>query len=122
MLSINVERDNDTAVLHCAGEIVVGSELSILRDAVLCALDQRAIVLDLAGVDRIDAAGLGMLLFLHTCTHGLGTEMRLLAPGGLVAAVLRLTRLDSVFTVSAPAEAATEVAPLPAAVPCQLCA
>jgi anti-anti-sigma factor len=99
MLSTSVERVGDTAVLHCSGQIVVGERLSALRDAVLCELDKHTIFLDLSRVDRIDAGGLGLLVFLHTSVNGLGTALKLLSPSAQVTEVLKLTKLDSVFTL-----------------------
>jgi ABC-type transporter Mla MlaB component len=82
MLSASVERVGNTSVLHCAGQIVVGERLSALRDIVLCELDKHTIFLDLSRVDRIDAGGLGLLVFLHTSVNGLGTSLKLLSPFG----------------------------------------
>jgi anti-anti-sigma factor len=95
MLSAKVERVGNTAVLHCAGQIVVGKRLPALRDAVLCELDKHTIFLDLSRVDRIDAGGLGLLVFLHTSMNGLGTALKLLSPSAQVTEVLKLTKLDS---------------------------
>jgi anti-anti-sigma factor len=106
MLDIRVERIRDTAILHCAGRIVVGNSLSALRDAVLCELDKRSIILDLSRVERIDAGGLGLLVFLHTCTHGLGSGLQLVRPAAQVAELLELTNLTSVFNIAPAAEAA----------------
>lgn len=106
MLNIRIERTGETAILHCDGRIVVGSALSALREAVLCQLGKRSIVLDLSCVRRIDAGGLGMLVFLHTCTHGLGTELKLERPSAQVAEMLELTNLSSVFTIGPAAEVA----------------
>ena len=57
MLTTDIERKGSTTVLRCEGRIVVGEELSKLRDAVLCELDKQTIVLDLAAVEVIDAGG-----------------------------------------------------------------
>ena len=122
MLDIRVERKGDTAVLHCDGRIVVGKSLSALRDAVLCELDRRAIVLNLSRVERIDAGGLGMLVFLHTCSNGLGTELRLVQPSRPVAEMLELTNLSSVFTIGSAAEAAAEPVSSPLQQPYPACA
>jgi anti-anti-sigma factor len=105
MLNIRIERIGDQAILHCAGSIVVGKSLSALREAVLCELDRRCIVLDLSCVKRIDAGGLGMLVFLHTCTHGLGSELKLVRVSAHVAEVLELTNLNSVLTIGPAADA-----------------
>ena len=122
MLNIRIERTGDTAILHCEGEIVVGRALSAVRDAVLCELDKRSIALDLAHVQRVDAGGLGILVFLHTCTHGLGTELRLISPSVQVAQVLELTNLTSVFTIGPAAEAAAGPAAYSARQPFHACA
>lgn len=122
MLNIRIERSGDTAVLHCDGQILAGNSLSALRDAVLCEIDKRSIVLDLSCVKRIDAGGLGMLVFLHTCTHGLGTELKLERPSAQVAQMLELTNLSSVFTIGPAAEVAAGSNAYLALQPCQACA
>jgi anti-anti-sigma factor len=102
MLTTGIERKESTTIVCCVGRIVVGKELSKLRDAVLCELDQQTIMLDLAAVEAIDAGGLGLLVFLHTCAHGLGTELKLRNPTQHVAELLKLTNLDSVFEIFSP--------------------
>lgn len=109
MLSASVERVGNTSVLHCAGQIVVGERLSVLRDTVLCELDKHTILLDLSRVDRIDAGGLGLLVFLHNSVNGLGTALKLLSPTAQVREVLKLTKLDSVFTLYPPADTDSEL-------------
>ena len=122
MLNIRVERSGETATLHCAGRIVAGASLAALRDAVLCQLDRRLIALDLSGVEGIDAAGLGELVLLHTCSNGLGTELRLVSPSARVAEVLELTNLSSVFTIAPAAEPAAGPAVLSPRQLCPACA
>src|SRR5438093_8045407 len=99
MLTTGIERKGSTTIVRCMGRIVVGKELSRLRDAVLCELGQQTITLDLAAVEAIDAGGLGLLVFLHTCAHGLGAKFKLINPTQHVAELLRLTNLDSVFEI-----------------------
>ena len=122
MLNIRIERTGETAILHCDGRIVVGSALSALREAVLCELGKRSVVLDLSRVDRIDAGGLGALVFLHTCVNGLGSELRLMNPSAPVAEVLELTNLTSVFAIGPAAEAAAAPTPSSAHEWCEACA
>src|SRR6266852_8226865 len=111
MLTTGIERKGSTTVVRCVGRIVVGEELSKLRDAVLCELDRQTIVLDLAAVEVIDAGGLGLLVFLHTCAHGLGTELKLGARSAQVENTLRLTRLNSVLRLCSDAEVDSYFAP-----------
>ena len=122
MLNIRIERTEETAILHCDGRIVVGNALSALREAVLCELAKRSIALDLSRVERIDAGGLGALVFLHTCVHGLGTELKLLRPSPQVAEMLELTNLTSVFNIGPAAEVAAEPVSSAAQQWCQACA
>ncbi|HEV2118258.1 MAG TPA: STAS domain-containing protein [Terriglobales bacterium] len=123
MLNIRIERTGETAILHCHGGILVGRSLSALREAVLCELGKRSIALDLSHVERIDAGGLGMLVFLHTVTHGLGTELKLVRPSAQVAELLELTNLASVFAID-PAADAVAAGPQPnsAGEPYRVCA
>jgi anti-anti-sigma factor len=89
---------------------------------VLCELGKRSIALDLSRVERIDAGGLGALVFLHTCVNGLGTELKLMRPSAQVAEVLELTNLTSVFNIGPAAEAAAEPTHSSAQQWCQACA
>jgi anti-sigma B factor antagonist len=104
MLNIRVERRGKNAVLHCTGRIDMGESLTRLREAVLYELGARTIVLDLAQVTAIDAAGLGLLMFLHTRADGRGSELKICAPSPQVASVLSLTTVDSVISACSPAE------------------
>ena len=111
MLETDIERKENTTVVRCVGRIVVGEELSKLRDAVRCELDKQTVVLDLRAVDAIDAGGLGLLVFLHTCAHGLGTELKLGARSARVGHALRLTKLNSVLRLCSNAEIDSYFAP-----------
>jgi anti-anti-sigma regulatory factor len=54
---------------------------------------------------------LGLLVFLHICANGLGSELKLMAPSPAVSQVLSLTHLISVFTICPAAAAGAELAP-----------
>jgi anti-sigma B factor antagonist len=99
MLQILVERSIDSAILRCFGRIVAGNEAHVLKDAVVCQGDKRVVTLDLAGVDIIDAGGLGVFVFLHRLGYMVGFELQLANPTDRVRDLLELTRLDSVFTI-----------------------
>lgn len=111
MLTIDIKRKGNTAIVRCVGRIFIGKELAKLRDTVLCELDAQTIVLDLGAVEAIDARCLGMLVFLHTCTHGLGTELKLGARSERVEKILRLTKLSSVLTLCSESEVEGYFAP-----------
>jgi hypothetical protein len=58
MLTTDIERKENTTIVRCVGRVVVGDELSKLRDAVLCQLDKQAILLDLSGGNRCRGLGI----------------------------------------------------------------
>jgi len=103
MLDIKTEHRGNVSVLHCSGRIDIGEALTLLRETVICELGARTILLDLAGVTAIDAAGLGLLMFLHTRAASRGCELKLCAPSPQVAGVLALTRLDTVLSLDSAA-------------------
>ncbi len=94
MLTINVESISEVVVVRCSGRIVCGHETSLLCSAMQ--QESRNVVLDLAEVDAIDAAGVGALLSLQAA----GVYLKLLNPSRPVREMLKVTRLNSIFEIS----------------------
>ena len=63
----------------------------------MCQVGRRLVVLDLAEVDAIDAAGLGSFIFLKTLACVAGMEFKLVNVTERVRELLNVTQLDSVF-------------------------
>ena len=93
MLTVTVERAGDAVALRCVGRIVRGQETAILCVAVQH--HARTLTLDLAEVDAIDAAGIGLLVSLQAA----GIYLKLVNPAKQVREVLRVTQLESVFEI-----------------------
>lgn len=93
MLSVTVEEFEQVAILHCSGRIVRGNETAILCAAVR--RHGRDIILDLANVDALDAAGIGAFISLQAA----GIYLTLKDPNVHVREVLRITGLESVFEI-----------------------
>ena len=93
MLSVTVEDLEQVAILHCSGRIVRGNETAILCAAVR--RHGRDIILDLANVDALDAAGIGAFISLQAA----GIYLTLKDPNVHVREVLRITGLESVFEI-----------------------
>ena len=93
MLTVTIEPLGDVVTLRCVGRIVRGQETAILCAAV----QQHALhlVLDLAGVDAIDAAGIGVLVSLQAA----GIYLKLVNPTRQVREVLTVTKLERVFEI-----------------------
>jgi anti-anti-sigma factor len=102
VLTVTVHNVGNTAVLRCHGRIVHGEE-----SALLCAAVQRHgqdIVVDLGGVNAIDAAGIGALVSLQAA----GVYIKLMNATESVRAILRLTGLDTVVEVCDPGSIAED--------------
>jgi anti-sigma B factor antagonist len=97
MLKITVQKLGGTSVLRCHSRIVAGDAGSILRKTVLSQRHTRMLVLDLARVDRIDAAGLGVLLGLRESARSRAITFKLMNATKRVEEILELTHLQRVF-------------------------
>lgn len=98
MLSVTIQKLGDVSVFQCAGRLTAGDE-HILRIAVRTQSRIRTIVLDLAEISMVDAAGLGMLVSLRAWAKSTGTELKLMNLNPRVEEVLRVTNLSSAFEV-----------------------
>jgi anti-anti-sigma factor len=100
MLTIDVEKSGDVAVVRCGGRIVRGEEVCTLRNAVIAQKTSRIVVLDLSDVESVDAGGLTTLLSLHEWTRSRGVQLKLVNPSHFVYEVLTRTKLDRVLDIS----------------------
>lgn len=97
-LNLDIQILGDVAVLRCAGRITV-EDSAELREAVLTPPDIRTVVLDLAGVTSVDAAGLGTLVSLRNWATETGVQFKLMNLAPLVEQVLEITNLKEHFDV-----------------------
>jgi anti-anti-sigma factor len=100
MLTIDVERTGDVAVVRCVGRIVRGAEIRTLRNAVFSEKDIRIVVIDLSDVETVDAGGGAALLSLHQWAQSRKVQLKLVNPSHFVNEVLTRTGLDHVFDIS----------------------
>lgn len=98
MLSMTIQKLGDVSVFHCSGRITAGEENG-LRTAVRSQTRVRTVVLDLAEVSAVDAAGVGMLVALRTWSRASGIEFKLMNVTPRVEEVLQLTGLRTAFEV-----------------------
>jgi anti-anti-sigma factor len=105
MLGVIADNCGNAVIFRCSGRIVAGEEPWKLYNNVIAQQSKRLIVLDLTGVNRIDAGGLGVLLSLRRWARGEGVRLQLI-PSEAVQELLDMTRLGSQFeirsSVSAP--------------------
>lgn len=98
-------------ILDITGEIRLGesagqlmAELEkILNDAAV-----KGIVLNMENINYIDSTGLGELVGYLGRFKDMGKKLRLVKPNVTVTKLLKLTKLDQVFTIKADEESALE--------------
>jgi len=100
MLTVDVEKSGDVAVVRCAGRIVRGEAVSALRSAVVSSSDTRIVVLDLSDVEFLDGGGLSALVSLHHWARSRAIQLKLVNPSHFVRGVLESTHLNCVFDIS----------------------
>ena len=107
MLKVHTRKLGNVAVVSVQGRIVNG-ETASLREVVDAQSTVNTVFLDLARVSTIDARGLGLMLELREHVEQRGMRFKLMNVTKLVRRVLELTKLDTVFEITASVE------PLPA--------
>ena len=98
MLSLTVQNLGDVTMFRCVGRITL-ADADVLRIAVLTQQRGRVAVLDLAQVNAIDAAGLGVLVSLWKWSRARGTTFKLMNLAPSIENLLELTKLRSVFEI-----------------------
>lgn len=88
-------------IVDIRGRIILGDETGTLREAVrgLIEAGKKKIVLNLAGVDYIDSAGVGELVSCHTTVRNVGGELKLLSLTQKVHDVVQITKLYTIFDI-----------------------
>ena len=104
-LHIKSEQAGDVAVLQCAGRIVRGEALRLLKNAVTSLQGMRVIVLDLSKVEILDCGGLGMLVLLQSWTRRNGIQLKLANPSNRAREMFERTGLTCVLHISSVDEA-----------------
>lgn len=104
-LDIKSEQAGEVAFLQCAGRIVRGEPLQLLKNAVTSLLRVRVIVLDLSGVEMLDCGGLGMLVFLQGWSRNNGIQLKLVDPSNFAREVFERTGLTCVLHISSVSDA-----------------
>ena len=93
MFNLRRETLGHTTVLHCSGRIVF-PDADALHSAVLQLPRSRKLVLDLADVITVDAAGLGIFMSLYHWAKRTRTELKLMNLGAKLQTLLEVTKLD----------------------------
>ena len=91
------ENRGDEVILRCSGRIVAGEETWNLYHTII-AHRERLVVLDLTGVTRIDAGGLGALVAAKLWANGAQVGLQVI-PSKAVQELLDVTNLGSLLEI-----------------------
>ena len=97
MLKATTLKIADHIIVRCQGAMLVGEDFAALRWSVMKDASAKMVVLDMAGVKRIDAGGLGVLLGLREWAGEQSTQFKLMNVRPNVERVIKIVRLDRVF-------------------------
>jgi anti-sigma B factor antagonist len=97
VLTFEIERDGDTAVVKCYGRLVAGTTEELYQEVKQVFPQTKVVVVDLAELTYVDSTGLGTLVRLQASARKAGCEFKLLHLGKQLRNVLKLTNLLSVF-------------------------
>ena len=96
--AVQVQNMGEFVSLRCVGRLIFDEGTNALRAAVI-SQKARRIVLDFAGVEAIDAAGVGTLATLHQEVNAANGSLVVARPSHQVLRVLRVTKADSVLNL-----------------------
>jgi anti-anti-sigma factor len=98
MFNLTIQKLGDVTVFRCAGRLTAGDGDN-LRRSVISQPPIRMAVLDFAGIEAVDAAGLGTLVYLRQWAQATGRKLKLMNVVPRVEQALRLTHLKPVFDI-----------------------
>src|SRR5207244_13080669 len=94
-LSLETRVTEDVTVISCKGRIAYGIEAAALSgEFAELAPQTRRVVIDLSGVELIDAAGLGALISVALTAQASQWSIKMAASGNLILALLYITMLN----------------------------
>jgi anti-sigma B factor antagonist len=89
------------AVITLDGNMTLGTSLKVADSQVHAAIDDgfTRMVIDLTGVDYLDSAGLGMLIFTYGTLNEKGGALRVCGVRPRVLSLLKLTKTDGFLPI-----------------------
>src|SRR3984957_20095876 len=97
LLTFEIERDGDAAVVKCHGRLVAGTTEELYQEVKHLLPQIKVVVVDLADLTYVDSMGLGALVRLYASARQVGCEFKLLHLGKQLRNLLKMTNLLSVF-------------------------
>jgi anti-anti-sigma factor len=99
-LTFEILEEQGIAVVRCRGRLTFGKEAQLLKRCVESVLSQFSIcVLNLKGVDQIDARGLGAVVACFDKARAIGALLLVGGASATVQELFQITRLNDVLEV-----------------------
>ena len=101
-LSASIENlPEGIAVVTLSGGLTLGTSLKIADSQIQAVIESGAsrMVIDLTGVEYVDSAGLGMLMYTYGLLNDKGGEARLCGVNARVQALLQMTKTDTFLPI-----------------------
>jgi len=97
--TIKTREAGDVSIVEVTGRVTLGEATGKLRETVreLINKGRKYIILNLAGVEYMDSAGLGELVGAYTTVTNNGGQLKLVGVGGRTLDLLQVTKLLTVF-------------------------
>ena len=91
----------NTAVVTFIGNMTLGTSLKMADAQVRAAIADgiSRMIFDLAGVDHLDSAGLGMMVYTYGALSEKNGVLRLCGVGERIASLLKLTKTDTLVAI-----------------------
>lgn len=101
---LNAEIDRlspDSAVVTFLGSLTLGTSLKVADSQIQSAIADGVsrLVIDMSGVDFLDSAGLGMIVYVYGMLSEKGGVMRLCGVSPRIASVFKLTKTNAFLIV-----------------------
>jgi anti-sigma B factor antagonist len=105
-VTASIEQNDGCAVVILTGRITLGSSLSLLESQVRTLINSgvHKIVFDLNGVELIDSAGLGMMVYACGTLKAKGGTLRVCGVAPRVQSLLELTNAHTLIAIDATRE------------------
>jgi anti-sigma B factor antagonist len=101
-LSATIEKLPEAiAVVTLQGPMTLGSSLKLIDAQINTAIAEGVshMIIDLTGVDYVDSAGLGMLMYTYGTLNEKDGSLRLCGIASRVMSLLKLTKTDAVLSI-----------------------
>lgn len=100
--------DPDITVFVISGRLGLGNTLYSIESAIRKLIDEgsRKLVIDLAGLDYIDSAGIGMLIGCNGHMEQNGGRVRIAGARGVVQKSFQIARIGAIVALDPDAESA----------------